>query len=480
VPKLPVLIDRVSQFLLGPWRRASLLCYATAVALLCGSLGVIGFRITEQTNYEVEPFDQGAYIAMSRRTEGSWYPWYSDGTRNPLFPWLAAALLDTNDPAFFEKGKKLNVVFAICGTAAVGAFFSRRMGPLASLNATLLASLAALLPISTFFGAEAFFLVLFLFVCACGMRLLNENPVRLYLALGALLALAWLAKSSTTLFLGLFIVFSFGRLLLRLAFKQNLPWHLRSPGWSARRFGVGLALCAAVYFALISPRLLHAQRTWGSPFYSLPSFWFWVDDWETCVSKYADCRSVRLAELPIEEQPTMRGYFHRHGISDALLRLEKGAIVRLRQLFHPEGKWRFSVEKKSKPKRIILPHRGLYLIGLGGLSLVMGALAISRGRLRMVGPITLPVLLGLATFALYVLATGWYLPTGPGHRFIMTLYLPLLWMLAQGGDQLRFAAASRFANSLFLAGHLAIGALLVSRVFALLQDNRFEKISYAF
>jgi hypothetical protein len=160
--------------------------------------------------------------------------------------------------------------------------------------------------------------------------------------------------------------------------------------------------------------------------------------------------------------------------------LEKGAIVRLRQLFHPEGMWRFSVEKKGKPKRIVLPHRGLYLIGLGGLSLAMGALAISRGRLRMVGPITLPVLLVLVTFTLYVLATGWYLPTGPGHRFIMTLYLPLLWMLAQGGEQLRFAANSRSANSLFLAGHLAICALLVSRVFALLQDTQFEKISYAF
>jgi hypothetical protein len=89
-------------------------------------------------------------------------------------------------------------------------------------------------------------------------------------------------------------------------------------------------------------------------------------------------------------------------------------------------------------------------------------------------------LLGLATFTFYVLATGWYLPTGPGHRFIMTLYLPLLWMLAQGGEQLRFAANSRSANSLFLAGHLAICALLVSRVFALLQDTQFEKISYAF
>jgi hypothetical protein len=62
----------------------------------------------------------------------------------------------------------------------------------------------------------------------------------------------------------------------------------------------------------------------------------------------------------------------------------------------------------------------------------------------------------------------------------MTLYLPLLWMLAQGGEQLRLVSGSRSANSLFLAGHLAICALLVSRVFSLLQDTQFEKISYAF
>ena len=176
----------------------------------------------------------------------------------------------------------------------------------------------------------------------------------------------------------------------------------------------------------------------------------------------------------------MRGYFKRHGMSDALLRLEKGALVRLGQLFHPEGKWRFSLEKKGKPKRIVLPHRGLYLIGLGALALAMGSLAIAQRRLKMVGPITLPALLGLATFTCYVLAAGWYLPTGPGHRFIMTLYLPLLWILAQGGEQLRLAASTRLANSLFLAGHLAICALLGSRVFALLQGAQFEKISYAF
>jgi len=480
VTNLLRLIDRISLWLVGPWKPASRVGYAAAVLFLCGSLAVIGVRITAQTNHEIDPFDQSAYIGMARTMEGSWYPWYSDGTRNPLFPWLAATFLDPNDAEFFEKGKRLNVALGILATAAVALFFAARVGPLAAFNASALCSLAALLPISTFFGAEPIFLVLFLFVCACAMRLLNENPLHLYLLLGIFTALAWLAKSSTTPFLGLFIGFSIIRWLLSLRPENKIPWHLRAPSWQPRHFVSGLLICLAVYFAIISPRLVHAHKTWGSAFYNLPSFWFWADDWETCVTKYADCRKVRLATLPIEEQPTMQGYFHRHDFGDALLRLRNGAVVRLIQLFHPEAKWRLSVERKDRPKRIVLPHRGLYLIGLGVLALAMCGVAAWRQQLEKLGPITLPVLLGLATFVVYLLATGWYLPTGPGHRFIMTLYLPLLWMLVQGGEQLRIVADSRLANVLYLVGHTAIILLLLSRVVELLHDTQFEKISYAF
>jgi hypothetical protein len=480
VTNLLRLNDRISPWLLGPWRPASIVAYLLAVLFLCGALAVIGIRITTQTNHEIDPFDQSAYVGMSKTMEGSWYPWYSDGTRNPLFPWIAVRFLDPNDPQFFEKGKRLNVALGIFATAAVSLFFARRVGPLAAFNASALCALAALLPISTFFGAEPIFLVLFLFVCACAMRLLNENPLHLYLLLGILTALAWLAKSSTMPFLLLFLGFSIVRWLLSLSLGDKVPWHLRASDWRPGRWVSGLLVCLAAYFAIISPRLIHAHRTWGSAFYNLPSFWFWADDWETCVNKYADCRKVRLATLPIEEQPTMRGYFHRHDFSDALVRLRNGALVRLIQLFHPEAKWRLSVERKDKPKRIVLPHRGLYLIGLGALALAMFGMAASQGRLEKLGSITLPVLLGLTTFVVYVMATGWYLPTGPGHRFIMTLYMPLLWMLVQGGDQMRAVSNSRLANLVYLAGHLAIGVLLLSRVVGLLQDTRFEKISYAF
>lgn len=464
------------RYFLGPWRPATVLGYAAAVALLCVALAVIGFRITNTTNFDEEAFDQSAYSLMARQMQDSWYPWYSDGTRNPLFPWLVARFHDPQQPGFFAAGKKLNVLLGVCGTALMAIFFAFRLGPLAAFNATALGSLAVLLPISTFFGAEAIFYVLFLFVCACALRLLNHNPPWLYALLGLLAGLAWLAKASATPFLGLFAVFS----LVRLALTRfpRLPWMLEAPRWTARNLVIGATLCLALYAALITPRLVHAQRTWGSATYSLPGFWFWADDWETCKRLYYDCRKEVLDRLPPELQPTAAGYFRRHSVADAVKRATGGALVRLEQFFHPEGKR--VVEKPGKPRRVVLPHRGFYIAAFAALAAGMAALALFRGGLARTGPFALPLLLWGATFAVYVLAMGWYLPTGPGHRFILTLYLPTLWILAQGADRLREAAQSRGADLLFLAFQIALAGLLVWRLVGLATGQPFEKISYAF
>lgn len=468
------------RYLLGPWRPATAFGYAAAIAVLCVVLAIIGFRITNETNPNEDDFDQSAYSHMARQMKDSWHPWYTDGTRNPLFPWIASRFHNPQDPGFYEAGKKLNVLLGVCGTALVGLFFARRMGPLAAFNATALAALAVLLPISTFFGAEAVFYVLFLFVCACAMRLLNHNPVWLYALLGLLAGLAWLAKPSATPFLGLFAGFTIIRLVLTRFSK--LPWPLAAADWSPRRLVIGAVLCGAIYAALITPRLLHAQRTWGSATYSLPGFWFWADDWETCKRMYYDCRKETLAKLPPELQPTVAGYFKRHTVSDAIERVRHGAMVRLGQFFNPEvnKEGKRYVEKKGKPRRVVLPNRGIYIGGLAVLVLIMAGFTVAGGGLSKIGPVALPLLLGGATFTVYVLAMGWYLPTGPGHRFILTLFLPTLWILAQGTDQLRAAANSRVANILFLAVQGTFCALLVWRAISLAIGEPFEKISYAF
>jgi hypothetical protein len=468
------------RFLLGPWRPALVAAYAAALAALCAVLAVIGFRITNETNFSAEDFDQGAYVLMARQMKDSAYPWYTDGTRNPLFPWIAARALDPGSPDFFAAGKKLNVLLGLTGTALVGAFFARRLGPLAAFNATALAALAVLLPISTFFGAEAVFYVLFLFVCVIAMRLLNDNPIWLYALLGFVAGLAWLAKPSATPFLGLFAAFTVVRLILTRF--GNLPWPIGATNWTWRRLAVGVALCGTIYGALIFPRLQFAQREYGQATYSLPGFWFWADNWETCVELYRDCKKETLAKLPPHLQPTLSGYFKRHSVSDAVERLKKGALVRLGQFFDPEvnKEGKRYIEKKGKPRRTTLLHRGIYLGFFVLLAAAMAAAALLRGRLAEIGPVGLPLLLWLATFTVYVLAMGWYLPTGPGHRFIMTLYLPTLWILAQGADQLRKAADFRPANLLFLAGQAGLFVVLIWRLASLVTGGPFEKVSFAF
>ena len=479
VSRLQSLFGAIERFGLDRSGGRSRSFYALAVMALCIGMGIVGFRITAQTNHNTDEYDQGAYLLMAQEMKDSLYPWYSDSTRNPLFPWLSARFFNPDDPSFFASGKNLNVLLGVLGTSLLGMFFFSRMGPLAAFNATAIAGLGVLLPLSTFFGAEVMFLILFLFLCVVAMRLLHENPPWLYAVLGLLSGLTWLAKPSATPFLGLFVLFSFARLALG-TFANRLPWHLQAPDWSAKNLFLGLALFGAIYFALISPRLIHAQRTWGNAFYSLPSFWFWADDWKTCVEKYTDCRKVTLAKLPPEEQPSLSGYFRRHTVSDAIQRVTNGAAVRLRQFFHPEGKWRFPYDKHDKPRRVILPHRGFYLLGLAALATAMAVFAIKLGRLHDIGSVTIPLLLGLAMFVLYTLAMGWYLPIGPGHRFITTLFLPILWLLSQGSDQLRIAAHSRPANILFFATHLLIAFLLLSRFAILLSTGSFNSISAAF
>jgi hypothetical protein len=466
----------IERFFIGPWRPGSAFAYAAAVVALALGVFILGLKITRTTNPNTADFDQGAYIQMAGQLNAAVFPGYTDGTRNPLFPWLVTRFLDPASPDFFARGKAFNVVLGAAGTLLLGLFFAFRLGPLAAWNATALCALAVLLPSSTFFGAETLFYLLFFFVVVCAMRLLTWNPLWLYSLLGLLAALSWLAKPSATPFLALFGGASFLQFLLSR--WSGAPAALVSSAWSARRFWIGGALCFALFVGLISPRLVHAHRTWGNPFYSLPSFWFWADDWESCVALYYDCRKETLAKLPPEKQPTAAGYFRRHSLADAFGRLRDGAAIRIGQFFHPEGKR--VVEKPGRPRRNILPHRGIYIGALAGLLAVMAAAALVRGGLPDVGPIGLPVLLAAGTFAVYVLATGWYYPTGPGHRFVLTLYLPTVWILAQGGESLRRVAVWRPADVVFLALHGLLAGALAWRLFALFTGAPFEKISYTF
>jgi hypothetical protein len=450
----------------GGGRRTAVL-FLFGVAVLCAIQLVVGWKIAGQVNHDTDAFDQGSYILMAETMRGSWIPWYSDGTRNPLLPWIAGNVLDPAAPDFFQRAKRLNVVLGVLGTAVLAAVFRRRLGPLAAWNASALAALALLLPASTFFGAEVLFYMLFFLVVVVCLNLLVRNPPGRYVLLAFLAGLAALAKPSVSPLVALF----FGWSLLKALYA-------RGDGWSARRLALGAGIFLVGYGGMLAPRAGHAWQTYGSPFYSLPAFWFWADDWSSCVEKYADCRPGKIAAMPVGERPTVGGYFHRHSVSDAVARVTDGFGVRLRQFLHPELKWSWPFDKPGRLKRVVLPHRGFYLVGLGLVLVAMGVFAWRSGGFG--GRLLIPAGFFLSVWVLYALAAGWYLPIGPGHRFILVLYLPTLWALSTAAERLRARAGSWAANPLFLAAHLAIFGLLASRLGILLVDGNFKKVSFTF
>ncbi|MFV0337339.1 MAG: hypothetical protein ACK5LK_03745 [Chthoniobacterales bacterium] len=92
----------------------------------------------------------------------------------------------------------------------------------------------------------------------------------------------------------------------------------------------------------------------------------------------------------------------------------------------------------------------------------------------------MPMLYALGCFFAYLLAFGWFLPVGPGHRFMMMFYIPVAWTAMCAADYLARANPRKEAFALLALAQVFIATLLVSRLFVLWATPFFGEIRYAF
>jgi len=484
----------IDGFLARPWLRSvafeplqsfrawalfgfSLFCIAVVMV-------VIGWVLAPQVHVHADQSDQGAYAYMARAMKERALPDYSDGVRNPLFPWLAARLVPSGFATHEEidgylvTGKRFSTILSALCIVVIGMFLGRIMPPLAAWNVAAVGGLGGLLPISLFFGAEPLFYALFFGMCLLAVTLLIRNPVWLYGMFGLLSGLACLAKPSTTPFLALFVVMSFLRWMG--CWLRWLPESFRGPEWRGWRFVAGMLVFSFVYGLLLLPLARHSAQLYGDPFYNAPKKWFWLVDWGTAYPKYQLVRAQDLERMPPEEHPTPGNFFRNHSPEFAWWKLSYGTMTRLEQLVIPEQTLRKKVEKSGQPKKLILLFRGMYVAGAVALLLVLLISAYALGCRPPPGPWMVSMLFFLGMFAAYTLAYGWYLWIGPGPRYIMTFYLPILALALWASDVLRRRLARPWVDAVFLLALLLPPVFFLPRLIAILADPRFERVLYAF
>lgn len=426
-----------------------------------------GSELIRVGNHDPMAYDQKANIDLATRSVEDSFPQATNGTINPLWPWLTAKLLGApaETPDFFLRGKQLNLALSLGFLALLALCCSRYLPALAVLVVTLLCAFGALLERAVFFQPEPLFYALFLASWACCLALLVRNPLWLYPVAGLVTSFAWLAKASTDLLILTFLAAGTLRLILALLAKQR---GLEEANWRWQRHVVGLVLFAITYALPIVPRGQVAAERWGDPLHSTAMYCMWLDDWDTdavpWIAKWI--HTGRIKHLPKDERPSCRNWWKTHTFEQFSTRLTSGVATKFAGFVSPEGGWRlrnyvaFAKSKAPKKWKTFLTHRGLYLGALLGLlgAMIFAACLNRKDQRRDWDSASIAAVSCFASgaFILYLLAFGWYDPIGSGQRFMLGLWMPLVCTLAWAAEWFRRTASSMLANRIYLAVYIIV------------------------
>ena len=419
-----------------------------------------------------------------------WLPHRTDGVVAPLWPWVAARVARDGhvieeatfgehtpaDRAFFERGKWLNVWISGMFLAAAGLWMARRWSVLGTVNWVLLAMLGALLPRAVAFQPEPLYFILFFLSWVVGLRLVSRNPLGGYAVFGVLCGLAGLAKSSIQPLMAVW----FGAMAVRFLWGLWRP----SDRWSPARHAIGVVVWAAVFLLVMAPRMAYAHERWGRPFFAYPNVWMWMDDFPAgyaWMGAHPDKRA--LDAVPADRWPSFATYRATHPPSAMVGRLRDGVVGEygsLRTFLAPKGSGR-NAGTPQKPWKRVLEPRGAFLGGLAAMALVAAALGWKRPAAARPAPgaprgadALAAVLMVAGTVTLLTLLYGWYNPVGRGDRFMLSLWLPLVFSLIAWAEASVRPLGPGMRRRVYAALQAALLAGLLWRVSELIRGPFFE------
>jgi hypothetical protein len=484
------MLGSASYIHLGKWwlRAGRWVVLATALVGICMGYLYTGKLLVEQTNNtdkDILGADQKYNIKLAIQTREDlsldfskgvsqpikkWFPHRFEGVVNPLWPWVAAWLVEdehtisgdkevsAQDRALFDRGRYFHIGWTCCALVILGVACARVFSIAASLNVVLLVGFGALLPRCAYFQPEPLFFVLFTITWLLCLFALHRNSLWLYGLVGVIGGLAYMAKGSVLPLLLVFIAVSMERWAWNWIAAQ---WPRRklvtiTTLWRGSNHWFALFMFGFCFLMTTGPMLSESAKMFGSPLHSFPSYWMWFDKYEDGYA-WMNAHSTRAAleAIPKEERPSFSKYKATHTNEQMLSRLVQGTKVKVGELLAPKTTIR-SVSN-PKPWKGVLEYRGWYL---GALAVILASLAVAlwlgtekpTNAAQALHPewATSALLVFGATLG-YTLAYGWYTPIGRGDRFMLSLYAPLVLCLVWASESLLCRVRRRPGSSRWIS-----------------------------
>ena len=256
---------------------------AIVLLLVVGVLYIYGANLQIVLNDDMGKTDQSAYMNYARGMSVTNYTFVGGRNRMPLYPFLQSLFYrpSMTDEAFFELGKRVNLILSIGILVVLAIIFRQNFNLFSSFNLLLIVAFTVFIFKAGYFQAEILFYFLNFILFLLMWKSLQHISWGLAILTGFVAGLAHLTKAS--ILPGLVIFFVLGVFkLIWIASRKNYSRNEPEMSGSIVRQSLGYLLVLVVFLITVFPYISTSKRLFGRYFYNVNStFYVWYDSWET-------------------------------------------------------------------------------------------------------------------------------------------------------------------------------------------------------
>lgn len=376
---------------------------SAVVLVVLGILALYGWEAHGRRAVDPTPLnraDQAAYLSYARRMHETHYAVAGDRNRMPVFSFLLSLVhrRGMTEEEFLNRAQLFNINLSILLLALLFLIMRRFFD----------AFYAVALLVVTAFGVFVYRagtvqvepLYYFLSFCAFILLLRMLMKPRWWLAVltGTTTAMAYLTKASMLPAIGIWAVVFLAQALWQCRTDARLPA-------VSQRLGQLLVVLGA-FGAVVFPYERTSKAIYGHYFFNVNSaYYMWCDSWPEAVAFTDAWRSDKVAP---GESPSPRKYWRDHSFGQSTARLLHGLKTLLTRSAKPVGYYKFAA---------------LFIFAVAVL------IVTQRQRAwRLVEDNAFAVAFCFLFFLAYVALYAWYDVVVTDSRFVLSLFLPLLFV----------------------------------------------------
>ncbi|OGM21035.1 hypothetical protein A2955_00075 [Candidatus Woesebacteria bacterium RIFCSPLOWO2_01_FULL_37_19] len=374
-----------------------------------------------------DPGDQRVQIKIIKRMHEENFSYLGDRVRTPLYSALQAVFYQNkiSDDQLFNQGKLINIILSLFLIFVIYFATSKYLTQFSNIVFILITGLALFLPKAAYLQPELLYYTLSFIAFIFFIKTIKNPGIRNALASGVFAAIAYLTKASMFLGFSIFVVYlSFLAIVYLFKFSTPKPKDSTKNGKVVNNYVCSFVITLLVFITVLSPYLIQNKKLYGKYFFNYVSeVYMWYDSFNEATKDTKTNNPDKIILLQAKDElPSLTKYLQGHDLNQIISRTIYGAGFDFFLLFSTYA---------ALPSLIML----FYLIFMPYIFISSSSLN-KKNLIKMLKENLSVVVFLFVYFSLNAMAIFFYEAIGGGPRFILSLYIPLIFVIFYIMDKL--------------------------------------------